>query len=222
MSVLDRERTVLEQVPSNLYIRGEWRPASGDGRLPVEDPSTGETLVEVADGQPEDALDALAAAAEKQAEWARPPATGAGRDPAPGLRTGDREGRRAGPDHDPGDGQGGGGVAGGDPLRGRVPALVLRGGRPHPRPLHGQHDRQGANPHDAPAGGAVRVRDPLELPHRDGHAQDRPGGCGGLHDGHQAGPADAPVDVRAGEDLRGGGAARGRVERDHLQALRRR
>ena len=73
MTVLDRERTVLEQVPSNLYIRGEWRAASGGGLLPVEDPSTGETLVEVADGQPEDALDALAAAAEKQGEWASHP-----------------------------------------------------------------------------------------------------------------------------------------------------
>ena len=31
----------------------------------MEDPSTGETLVEVADGQPEDALEALAAAAER-------------------------------------------------------------------------------------------------------------------------------------------------------------
>ncbi|HTQ69625.1 MAG TPA: NAD-dependent succinate-semialdehyde dehydrogenase [Solirubrobacteraceae bacterium] len=70
MSVLDRERTILEQVPTDLYIRGEWRPASGPGRLPVEDPSTGETLVEVADGQPEDALAALASAADKQAEWA--------------------------------------------------------------------------------------------------------------------------------------------------------
>jgi len=73
MSVLDRERTVLEQVPSNLYIRGEWRPASGGGLLGVEDPSTGETLVEVADGQPEDALAALEAASEKQAEWAAHP-----------------------------------------------------------------------------------------------------------------------------------------------------
>ena len=62
MTVLDREQTVLEQVPTNLYIRGEWRAASGEGRLPVEDPSTGETLVEVADGQPEDALGARAAA----------------------------------------------------------------------------------------------------------------------------------------------------------------
>jgi len=73
MSVLDRERSILEQVPTDLYIRGEWRPASGSGRLPVEDPSTGETLVEVADGQPEDALEALASASEKQAEWAEHP-----------------------------------------------------------------------------------------------------------------------------------------------------
>ncbi len=73
MTVLDREQTVLEQVPANLYIRGEWRAASGGGTLAVEDPSTGETLVEVADGQPEDALDALAAASETQAEWAAHP-----------------------------------------------------------------------------------------------------------------------------------------------------
>jgi succinate-semialdehyde dehydrogenase / glutarate-semialdehyde dehydrogenase len=73
MTVLDREREVLEQVPTDLYIRGDWRPASGGGRLGVEDPSTGDTLVEVADAQPEDALAALAAAAEKQAEWAAHP-----------------------------------------------------------------------------------------------------------------------------------------------------
>ena len=73
MSVLDRESAILEQVPTDLYIRGDWRPASGGGRLPVEDPSTGETLVEVADGQPEDALAALEAASEKQADWAAHP-----------------------------------------------------------------------------------------------------------------------------------------------------
>ena len=73
MSVLDRETAILEQVPTDLYIRGDWRPASGEGRLPVEDPSTGETLVEVADGQLEDALAALEAASEKQAEWAAHP-----------------------------------------------------------------------------------------------------------------------------------------------------
>ncbi|HEY4996796.1 MAG TPA: NAD-dependent succinate-semialdehyde dehydrogenase [Solirubrobacteraceae bacterium] len=64
------EQSVLEQVPKQLYIAGEWREASGGGRLAVEDPATGEVLVEVADGQPEDAKAALAAASEKQAEWA--------------------------------------------------------------------------------------------------------------------------------------------------------
>ena len=66
----DDERAVLDRVPTELYIDGRWRPASGAGTLPVEDPSTGETLVEVADAQPADALDALAAAAAHQAEWA--------------------------------------------------------------------------------------------------------------------------------------------------------
>ncbi len=64
------EQTVLESVPTQLFVGGEWRAASGGATLAVEDPATGETLVEVADGTPEDALAALAAAAEKQAEWA--------------------------------------------------------------------------------------------------------------------------------------------------------
>jgi len=64
------ERAVLERVPTGLYIGGEWREAMGGGTLPVEDPSTEQTLVEVADGQVQDALAALAAAAEAQSEWA--------------------------------------------------------------------------------------------------------------------------------------------------------
>ena len=64
------ERAVLEQVPTGLYIGGEWRDATGGGTLPIEDPSTEQTLVEVADGQADDALAALTAAADKQAEWA--------------------------------------------------------------------------------------------------------------------------------------------------------
>jgi succinate-semialdehyde dehydrogenase / glutarate-semialdehyde dehydrogenase len=64
------ERAVLEQVPTKLYIGGRWRPASGGGTLSVEDPSTGEPLVEVADAQAQDALAALTAAADMQGEWA--------------------------------------------------------------------------------------------------------------------------------------------------------
>jgi succinate-semialdehyde dehydrogenase/glutarate-semialdehyde dehydrogenase len=70
MTGRDGERAVLEQVPTGLFIGGQWRAASGGGTLPVEDPATEETLVEVADGQVEDALAALAAAADAQAEWA--------------------------------------------------------------------------------------------------------------------------------------------------------
>ena len=70
MTGAERERAVLDVVPTDLYIAGEWRAASAGGRLTVEDPATGEPIAEVADAQPDDALAALGAAAEKQAEWA--------------------------------------------------------------------------------------------------------------------------------------------------------
>jgi succinate-semialdehyde dehydrogenase/glutarate-semialdehyde dehydrogenase len=54
-------------------VGGEWREATRGGTLSVEDPATGEPLVEVADAQPQDAVAALDAAAEKQAEWAAHP-----------------------------------------------------------------------------------------------------------------------------------------------------
>jgi succinate-semialdehyde dehydrogenase / glutarate-semialdehyde dehydrogenase len=66
----DDERAVLARVPTKLYIGGQWREATGGGTLTVEDPSTGEPLVEVADAQVQDALAALGAAADVQAEWA--------------------------------------------------------------------------------------------------------------------------------------------------------
>jgi succinate-semialdehyde dehydrogenase/glutarate-semialdehyde dehydrogenase len=66
-----RERAVLDAVPKELYIGGEWRPASEGATLAVEDPSTGETLCEVADATVADSQAALAAAAEHQPEWGR-------------------------------------------------------------------------------------------------------------------------------------------------------
>jgi succinate-semialdehyde dehydrogenase/glutarate-semialdehyde dehydrogenase len=65
----ERERTALEAVPKQLYIGGEWVDG-GEGVFGVEDPSTGETIAEVADAGPDDALRALSAAHERQAEWA--------------------------------------------------------------------------------------------------------------------------------------------------------
>jgi succinate-semialdehyde dehydrogenase/glutarate-semialdehyde dehydrogenase len=67
------EAEVVEAAPKQLLIGGEWRDAADGATLPVEDPSTGEALCEVADAQPGDALDALGAAAAAQAEWALHP-----------------------------------------------------------------------------------------------------------------------------------------------------
>jgi succinate-semialdehyde dehydrogenase / glutarate-semialdehyde dehydrogenase len=66
----ERERAVIESVPRRLLIGGEWRDASGAGQLDVEDPATGEPIARVADAQEQDALAALAAAAQAQRAWA--------------------------------------------------------------------------------------------------------------------------------------------------------
>ncbi len=69
----EQEQKVIESVPKQLYIGGKWRDGAEGGAVAVEDPATGETLCEVADGTPDDANAALGAAAEKQAEWAETP-----------------------------------------------------------------------------------------------------------------------------------------------------
>jgi len=81
MSAAD-EKSVLEAVPKQLFVGGEWRDGSG-GRMGVEDPATGETHCEVADATAEDAKSALDAAAQAQDAWAATPA----RDRSDILRT---------------------------------------------------------------------------------------------------------------------------------------
>ena len=70
MSNSEQEKQVLDRAPHQLLIGGEWRDASGGATLPVEDPSTGESLCEIADATPEDAQAAIDAAAEAQPAWA--------------------------------------------------------------------------------------------------------------------------------------------------------
>ncbi len=69
MSDDEREKKVLSEVPTQLLIGGEWRDASNGDKLGVEDPATGDTLVEIANATPEDAQAAMNAAADAQAEW---------------------------------------------------------------------------------------------------------------------------------------------------------
>jgi succinate-semialdehyde dehydrogenase/glutarate-semialdehyde dehydrogenase len=74
MAIATQEQQVVDQVSTKLYIGGEWRDASGGATLEVLDPATEEPIAEVADATPEDAMAALDAAVEKQAEWAATPA----------------------------------------------------------------------------------------------------------------------------------------------------
>ena len=64
------EQKVLDSVPNQLLIGGEWRDGSEGATFGVEDPSTGDTLCQVADGTPDDAMAALDAAHAQQADWA--------------------------------------------------------------------------------------------------------------------------------------------------------
>jgi succinate-semialdehyde dehydrogenase/glutarate-semialdehyde dehydrogenase len=66
------EQKILERVPKQLYIGGEWRGGS-KGTFSVEDPATGETLVDVADASEDDAKAALDAAAAAGPDWAAYP-----------------------------------------------------------------------------------------------------------------------------------------------------
>ncbi len=64
----DREKSIVDGVPTGLYIAGEW--VDGDGTIDVEDPSTGETLTTVANATAAHAQAAMDAAADMREEWA--------------------------------------------------------------------------------------------------------------------------------------------------------
>jgi succinate-semialdehyde dehydrogenase/glutarate-semialdehyde dehydrogenase len=66
------EQRVVDQVPKQLYIGGEWRDGA-KGTISVEDPATGESLCEVADASEDDARAALDAAVETGPEWSQHP-----------------------------------------------------------------------------------------------------------------------------------------------------
>jgi succinate-semialdehyde dehydrogenase / glutarate-semialdehyde dehydrogenase len=68
-----KEHQVVASTHHQLYIGGQWRDASSGRTFAVEDPSTGEPLVEIANGDATDALAALAAAHDAQPSWAATP-----------------------------------------------------------------------------------------------------------------------------------------------------
>ncbi|GAA0325108.1 aldehyde dehydrogenase family protein [Kineococcus aurantiacus] len=68
-----REKELLAAVPTGLFVGGSWREAADGARVAVEDPSTGQTLVEIADASVEDGAAALDAAVAAAPAWARTP-----------------------------------------------------------------------------------------------------------------------------------------------------
>ncbi len=66
----ERERAVVQSVPTGLYIGGEWREAASGARFVVEDPATGEEIATVADASEADARAAVDAAVAMQPAWA--------------------------------------------------------------------------------------------------------------------------------------------------------
>jgi succinate-semialdehyde dehydrogenase/glutarate-semialdehyde dehydrogenase len=64
-----QEQQVVDQVPKQLYIGGKWRDGA-KGTLAVEDPSTEQTLCEVADASVQDAKAALDAAVDAGPDFA--------------------------------------------------------------------------------------------------------------------------------------------------------
>ncbi|MGN6243263.1 MAG: NAD-dependent succinate-semialdehyde dehydrogenase [Motilibacteraceae bacterium] len=74
MSTLsDRERRVVDAVPTGVLVGGSWRDPAGGGTFDVEDPSTGQVLAQVADGGADDATAALDTCVKVQDEWAATP-----------------------------------------------------------------------------------------------------------------------------------------------------
>ena len=62
----DQNTTLIETVPTQLFIGGEWMDASGGATFEVGNPATGEVLTRIADGTPADGERALAAATDVQ------------------------------------------------------------------------------------------------------------------------------------------------------------
>ena len=68
-----RETVRIEDLPTGLYIAGEWREAASQKRVPVNNPADEEVLATIACGDVEDALGAVDAAAATLKQWSSAP-----------------------------------------------------------------------------------------------------------------------------------------------------
>ncbi|MGZ0212624.1 MAG: NAD-dependent succinate-semialdehyde dehydrogenase [Actinomycetales bacterium] len=68
------ETQLLDAVPNQLFIGGQWIAASGSKTLDVTDPATGKVIRSISDASAEDGMRALDAAVAAQDSWAATPA----------------------------------------------------------------------------------------------------------------------------------------------------
>jgi succinate-semialdehyde dehydrogenase / glutarate-semialdehyde dehydrogenase len=73
MVTIAEARTVIDGVPTGLYIDGKWVEAASGKRCDVVNPATEQVIASIADGGTEDAERAIEVAARVQDDWARTP-----------------------------------------------------------------------------------------------------------------------------------------------------
>jgi succinate-semialdehyde dehydrogenase/glutarate-semialdehyde dehydrogenase len=64
---------LIDRVPKQIFLAGQWRDAADGSRFGVQDPGNEQQLCEVADAQDADAREAVEAAVAAQDEWAGTP-----------------------------------------------------------------------------------------------------------------------------------------------------
>ena len=62
----DQNQSLIETVPTQLFIGGEWVDASGGATFEVRNPATGDVLTSIADCTPADGERALADSSARQ------------------------------------------------------------------------------------------------------------------------------------------------------------
>ena len=61
---------LIDSIPKDMFIGGEWRPSSDGKRIPVVDPASEKVIAEVSSGSASDASSAVDAAAQAGPGWA--------------------------------------------------------------------------------------------------------------------------------------------------------
>lgn len=67
------EKQLVEAIPKELFLAGQWRESHARQRLAVDNPATGKVLCEVSDADAQDAQAALDEAVDVQNDWAATP-----------------------------------------------------------------------------------------------------------------------------------------------------